>query len=63
MNKAVVINGTILTGEALVSIFEMVTNPNPKRWYAFERQGENVIVTVREDVVDPVNECLATASL
>jgi hypothetical protein len=45
----VTINGAKIIGPALIDILNMVTQPNPRRWYRFERQGENIIVQTKQD--------------
>jgi hypothetical protein len=45
----ITINGAKLCASGLTDILNMVTQPNPRRWYRFERQGENLIVQTKQD--------------
>jgi hypothetical protein len=47
------LNGVRISGEAFAAFIDTITNPDPKRWYRFERQGDQIIVEVRES--DPWN--------
>lgn len=45
----VTINGAKIIGPALIDILNMVTQPNPRRWYRFERQDDLVLVHTKQD--------------
>lgn len=43
------INDAVVTPESLVSILNLITNPDPRRWYNFVRIDDQVIVHVRTE--------------
>ena len=43
------INGVKVSAEALVLLLNEVTRPDPSRWYRYERTGDNITVTVKQD--------------
>jgi hypothetical protein len=38
------VNGIKITVEMLIQMAGTLTNPDPKRWYRFERKGGEIIV-------------------
>lgn len=42
------INGVTFSGDALVIFIDAITNPDPERWYRFERQGDVVAVETKK---------------
>jgi hypothetical protein len=46
------VNGVKLSGLIIPQLIAMVTNPNPNKWYRFERREDNTIqVEVKHDEV------------
>lgn len=41
------INDVQVGASALVSILNLITDPDPRRWYNFRRQGDQIIVQVK----------------
>lgn len=46
---SITINGVTLSGDALIQTLNQMTNPDPKRWFRFERHGSTVTVHTRID--------------
>lgn len=43
------INGITFTGPALIAAIQEVTNPDPRYWYNFKRDGSKIFVTRKMD--------------
>lgn len=43
------INGVRISGFALASLLNEVTDPRPDRWYNYRKDGDQIIVTIREE--------------
>lgn len=43
----IVINGTLVSAEALISVFLMVFDPNPNNWYRFEKRGGTIMIETK----------------
>jgi hypothetical protein len=46
--QMVEVNGVKISGEAIAMMINTLTNPNPKRWYRFERTGDVITVETKE---------------
>jgi hypothetical protein len=48
-DNTVIVNGIKISGELIPMLINCLTNPDPHRWYRFERKGDNIIVHLRQD--------------
>jgi hypothetical protein len=44
IDDTIAVNGIVVSATALPMLVNAVTNPDPRRWYRFERQGDSIIV-------------------
>ena len=44
-----IINGVRVSSQALMGILIMIFNPIPERWMRFEKQGDLLLVEVRQE--------------
>ena len=49
MSDELIVNGAILSAQALISLLKQVTMPDPTIWYRYERQGDNIIVSCKRE--------------
>ena len=49
----IIINGVRVNSHALMGILIMIFNPLPDRWMRFEKQGDALLVEVRQEEKHP----------
>lgn len=46
---SITINNVVITGDVLIQTLNQMTDPDPKKWFRFERHGNTVTVHTRID--------------
>ncbi len=49
ISDEIIINGIRVNSCALMAVFMMIFNPLPDRWMRFEKQGDMLLVEVRQE--------------
>lgn len=49
MSDELIINGAVISAQALISLLRQVTMPDPNVWYRYIRQGDEILVTCERE--------------